>query len=99
MMNTKELDPSGTPSSAMQLAHLIASRSHASSAASFGDVFNPSTGEVIARVPFGTAQDVDAAVQAARAAFEGWSDTPAPRRAAVMFRYRELLEQNFEALA
>jgi malonate-semialdehyde dehydrogenase (acetylating)/methylmalonate-semialdehyde dehydrogenase len=83
----------------MHLSHLFAGRSVASSAASFGDVFNPSTGEVIARVPLGTAEDVDAAVQAARAAFADWSSTPAPKRAGVLFRYREVLEQNFDALA
>ena len=83
----------------MQIPHLIAGRPVASSAASFGDVFNPSTGEVIARVPLGTVEDVDAAVRAARAAFADWSRTPAPKRAAVLFRYREVLEQNFDALA
>lgn len=83
----------------MQISHFIAGRAVASSTKEFGDVYNPSTGEVIARVPLGTAGDVDAAVQAARAAFAGWSGTPAPKRAAVLFRYRDLLEQNFDALA
>ena len=83
----------------MQIAHLIAGRSVTSPGAKLGDVFNPSTGEVIARVPHGTAADVDTAVLAARAAFADWSSTPAPKRAAVLFRYRDLLEQHFEELA
>jgi malonate-semialdehyde dehydrogenase (acetylating)/methylmalonate-semialdehyde dehydrogenase len=62
-------------------------------------VFNPSTGETIAETPLSSAADVDAAVQAARRAFESWSRTPAPKRASILFRYRELLEQEFPALA
>lgn len=83
----------------MQLAHLIAGSPTASSAASFGDVFNPSTGEVIARVPMGTAADVDAAVVAAQKAFKTWGETPAPKRSAILFRYKHLLEQHFDELA
>jgi malonate-semialdehyde dehydrogenase (acetylating)/methylmalonate-semialdehyde dehydrogenase len=83
----------------MQLTHLIAGRPASSAAGDFGDVFNPSTGEVIARVPLGGAAEVDAAVRAAHTAFAGWSSTPAPKRAAVMFRYREVLEQHFDELA
>ncbi len=62
-------------------------------------VYNPSTGEVIARVPFCGAEDVDRAVQAAHAAFPAWRDTPAVERARVMFRYRDLLEVNLESVA
>ncbi len=43
--------------------------------------------------------DVDAAVIAAKTAFTGWSGTPAPKRAAILFKYRELLELNFMGLA
>ena len=62
-------------------------------------VHNPSTGEIIALTPLSTTSDVDAAVAAARTAFEHWGQTPAPKRTAILFRYRELLEQEFEALA
>src|SRR5580698_11401 len=61
-------------------------------------VFNPSTGDVIAECPTGTSADVDAAVQAAAAAFPAWRDTPAVDRARVFFRYRQLIEQNFDKL-
>src|SRR5262245_3784167 len=83
----------------MQLTHLIAGRSVGSAAAEFGDVFNPSTGEVIARVPLGCATEVDADVQAARNGFATWGRTPVPRSVAVLFRYGALLEQNFDSLA
>jgi malonate-semialdehyde dehydrogenase (acetylating) / methylmalonate-semialdehyde dehydrogenase len=61
-------------------------------------VFNPSTGEVIAESPAGGAAEVNAAVEAAHAAFPAWRETPAVERARVFFRYRQLVEQNFDAL-
>ena len=61
-------------------------------------VYNPSTGEIIADAPLGTAQHVDEAVQAAAAAFPAWRDTPPVERARVFFRYRQLVEQNFDKL-
>ncbi|NCG34250.1 MAG: CoA-acylating methylmalonate-semialdehyde dehydrogenase [Proteobacteria bacterium] len=60
---------------------------------------NPATGEEIGRVPLSTASDVDAAVQAAKAAFPAWRSTPSPERARVMFRFRALLEEHKEELA
>ena len=52
------------------------------------EVVNPTTEEVIGRVPEGTAEDADRAVQAARAAFDSWSQTPAEERAAPLRRDR-----------
>ena len=61
-------------------------------------VYNPSTGEVIAECPAGGAAEVNAAVGAAHAAFASWRDTPAVDRARVFFRFRQLYEQNFDAI-
>jgi malonate-semialdehyde dehydrogenase (acetylating)/methylmalonate-semialdehyde dehydrogenase len=61
-------------------------------------VFNPSTGELIAETPMGTAAHVDAAVQAAAAAFPAWMETPAVERARIFFKFKALLEENFEEL-
>jgi malonate-semialdehyde dehydrogenase (acetylating)/methylmalonate-semialdehyde dehydrogenase len=61
-------------------------------------VFNPSTGEVIAETPMGTAAHVDAAVQAAAAAFPAWMETPAVERARIFFKFKMLMEENFEEL-
>ena len=47
-----------------------------SSSDRFGDVFNPSTGQVIARVPFCTAQEVDRVVRTAEAALNEWAAVP-----------------------
>jgi malonate-semialdehyde dehydrogenase (acetylating)/methylmalonate-semialdehyde dehydrogenase len=60
---------------------------------------NPATGELLGHVPLSTATDVDAAVQAAKAAFPGWRATPAPVRARVLFRLKALLDEHKEALA
>ncbi|MDA0989363.1 MAG: CoA-acylating methylmalonate-semialdehyde dehydrogenase [Verrucomicrobia bacterium] len=62
-------------------------------------VYNPSSGEIIAQTPMCGADIVDQAVQAAHAAFEDWMETPPVERARVLFRYKMLLEENFEALA
>ena len=62
-------------------------------------LYNPATGEVIAAVPMSDASDVDRAVQAAEAAFDAWRETPVLRRARVMFRYKQLLEEHKEELA
>ena len=64
-----------------------------------GDVFNPSTGQVQARVAFSTAADLDRAAAAAAAAQPEWAATNPQRRARVMFRFRELLEANMQELA
>jgi malonate-semialdehyde dehydrogenase (acetylating) / methylmalonate-semialdehyde dehydrogenase len=61
-------------------------------------VFNPSTGEVIAECPMGGAAEVNAAVEAAAAAFPAWRETPAVERARVFFRYRQLVEDNFDRI-
>jgi aldehyde dehydrogenase (NAD+) len=63
------------------------------------DVFDSSNGEVIAQVPEGTAEDVDAAVQAARAAFEGWAATPAEERAKFCTRVGEGLGARTDEIA
>jgi malonate-semialdehyde dehydrogenase (acetylating)/methylmalonate-semialdehyde dehydrogenase len=65
----------------------------------YTDVHNPSTGETIARTPMCAATDVDKAVQAAKSAFPSWSNTPAPNRAAIMFKYRTLVTEHLEELA
>jgi len=64
-----------------------------------GDVFNPSTGQVIARVPFASADQVNKVVEAAAAALPAWAETPVVERARLMFRFRALLERHFEELA
>jgi malonate-semialdehyde dehydrogenase (acetylating)/methylmalonate-semialdehyde dehydrogenase len=65
----------------------------------FGDVYNPATGEVTAKVPLASAAEVGKAVAAAAAAFPDWANTPPLRRARVMFKFKELAERNLDKLA
>src|SRR5512139_3793185 len=64
-----------------------------------GDVFDPASGEVIRRVPLAGKADVDVAVAAARAAFPAWRETTPLRRARILTRFRELMEQHRDELA
>jgi malonate-semialdehyde dehydrogenase (acetylating) / methylmalonate-semialdehyde dehydrogenase len=57
-------------------------------------VFNPATGQSDREVALASTATVQAAVAAAEAAFPAWRDTPPAKRARIMFRYKELLEQN-----
>ena len=63
------------------------------------DVINPATEEVIDQVPAGHPADVDAAVEAARAAFGGWAATPVAERARYLEAIRQLLEDRAGPLA
>ncbi len=63
------------------------------------NVYQPADGSVARQVVLGTAGDVDAAVRAAQAAFPKWAATPPLARARIMFRFRDLIEQNAKALA
>jgi malonate-semialdehyde dehydrogenase (acetylating) / methylmalonate-semialdehyde dehydrogenase len=62
-------------------------------------IHNPATGQVIARVPYATADDVDRAARAAHAAFLKWREVPVVDRVQIFYRYKELLEKNAEEIA
>src|SRR5262249_27933078 len=87
------------PQSVDQVKMLVAGRLETSRTARFGDVYNPSPGRVIAKVPLATAEDVDPAVQAAAAALPAWAETPVVERARVLFRFRDLLVRHADELA
>ncbi len=79
--------------------NLVAGKWQVATSDTFEEVINPSTGRVIASTPMSDAAEVDRVVQGAAAALVQWTATPVIDRARVMFRYRMLLEQNFEQLA
>jgi len=62
------------------------------------DVFDPSVGQVISRVPLSSPREVNRAVESARAAFAGWSSTPIKERVQVFYRYKALLERHIDEL-
>ena len=84
---------------AKELYHLIGGNKVNGTSGRFADVFNPATGEVSARVPLASTEEVDGAVKTAMAAFPGWAATPTPKRAAVFFAMRQLVTENIGTLA
>ena len=64
----------------------------------FGNIYNPATGAVIAKVPMGGAADLETAVKSARRAFHSWSTTSITKRAQLMFKFKELLELHRDEL-
>ena len=64
----------------------------------YTDAYNPSTGEVIAKVPCCTADEVEEAIAAAKAAYPGWSATPVKKRVQILYKVRELLYAHMEEL-
>ena len=63
-----------------------------------GQVFNPATGEQESEVILATKSDLDKTVEIANKAFETWSLKPALQRARIMFKFKELIEKNFDEL-
>jgi len=83
----------------LQVPVLIDGKKFVPDVNSYGEVRNPCTGKIIGVVPMCGETVVDAAAQAARAAFPSWADLPATKRASIMFNFRELLKSHFDELA
>ncbi len=62
------------------------------------ELINPATGESLGRSPAGSEAEVDAAVQAAQAAFPAWRAMPAGDRVQYLFKLKSLLEEHFDEL-
>jgi malonate-semialdehyde dehydrogenase (acetylating)/methylmalonate-semialdehyde dehydrogenase len=77
----------------------IGGRWSRSDAADYGDVRNPVTDALLAKVPLGSAGDVDRAVQAAQKAFPLWRATPPVNRVKILFALKNLLERRFDDIA
>jgi malonate-semialdehyde dehydrogenase (acetylating)/methylmalonate-semialdehyde dehydrogenase len=82
-----------------QISHFIDGAAVASASGRTGDVFNPNTGEVQAKVGLGTPDELELAVQSALRAQPAWAAVNPQRRARVMFEFKRLLEANMQALA
>jgi len=91
------MDDTRNSPTAAPLGHYIAGARTAGGSRS-QDVFNPATGAVRTRVALADAATTERAIEAARAAFPAWRDTPPARRARVLFRFKELLERNADEL-
>lgn len=97
--NERAKAPPPPPSKVEILRNFFGGRWVESRTNEFLDVYNPARGEVIAKAPLSTSEDLDRAVAAAKAAFLAWRDTPPVVRARAMFKFKQLLEENFEDLA
>jgi malonate-semialdehyde dehydrogenase (acetylating)/methylmalonate-semialdehyde dehydrogenase len=82
-----------------EIGHFIGGKAVKGSSGRQGDVFNPNTGEVQARVALASKAEVEAAVANAAAAQPGWAATNPQRRARVMFKFLELIQHEFDDLA
>src|SRR5690349_11270888 len=80
------------------IGHRVAGRSETGGARR-APVFNPATGKIIAEVLLADVGQVARAVAAAKAAWPAWSETPAPKRARVLFKLRDLIDTNQAVLA
>ena len=98
---TIELEPRGAemPLPLPILSHWIDGRPVEVLPEQTGPVYNPATGQVIARVPRGGTAEINAAVAAATKAFPAWRDTPLIARSQVFFAFRELAWKHREELA
>ena len=81
------------------VTHFIGGKPAPLTGARTGDIYDPSTGQVQAKVELADAAHLDTAVANAKAAQPAWAATNPQRRARVMFRFKELIEQNMDELA
>jgi malonate-semialdehyde dehydrogenase (acetylating) / methylmalonate-semialdehyde dehydrogenase len=81
------------------LNHFIGGELRVGTSGHTGSVFNPATGRLSAHVSFASREETRSAIRAARDAFPSWSQTPAPQRARVMFRFKALLDDRIDELA
>lgn len=82
-----------------QLQHFIHGHTVPGTGERWAEVFNPASGAVAARVPLACAEETRHAIAAAAAALPEWANTSPLRRARILFKFRELLERNLDALA
>jgi malonate-semialdehyde dehydrogenase (acetylating)/methylmalonate-semialdehyde dehydrogenase len=80
------------------LGYFVNGKSELSSTEKYYDITDPNTGDVIAKSPCCTENEVNLAVAAAQNAFPAWRDTPVMERAQVLFKFKRILEENIDAL-
>ena len=78
-----------------EIGHFIGGKEVKGASGRFGDVFNPNTGEVQAKVALAAKSEVEKAIANAEAAFPGWAATNPQRRARVMFKFLELIQSEY----
>jgi malonate-semialdehyde dehydrogenase (acetylating) / methylmalonate-semialdehyde dehydrogenase len=82
-----------------EIGHFIGGKSVKGTSGRFGDIFDPNTGEVQAKVALAKHSEVEHAIANAEAAQAAWAATNPQRRARVMFKFLDLVQKDFENLA
>jgi malonate-semialdehyde dehydrogenase (acetylating)/methylmalonate-semialdehyde dehydrogenase len=82
-----------------EIGHFIGGKHVKGASGRTGDVFQPMTGEVIAKVALASAAEVRTAVENAKAAQPAWAATNPQRRARVLFKFLELIQKEYDQLA
>jgi malonate-semialdehyde dehydrogenase (acetylating) / methylmalonate-semialdehyde dehydrogenase len=82
-----------------EIGHFVGGKAVKGTSGRFGDVFDPNTGEVQARVSLAKHSEVEHAIAVAAAAQPAWAVTNPQRRARVMFKFLELVQKEFDELA
>src|SRR3954471_21739491 len=82
-----------------EIGHFIGGKQVDGTSGRSGDVFNPNTGEVQAKVALANKAEVEKAIGNAQAAFPAWAATNPQRRARVMFKFLELIQSEYDDLA
>src|SRR6202035_5413304 len=82
-----------------EIGHFVGGKAVKGASGRFGDVFNPNTGEVQAKVALAAKSEVEQAIANAQSAFPAWAATNPPRRARVMFKFLELIQSEYDDLA
>lgn len=80
------------------LGYFINGKSEQSKTEKYYDISDPNTGEIIAKAPCCTKEEVNFAVGAANKAYPAWRDTPVKERVQVLYRFKQLLEDNMDDL-
>lgn len=65
---------------------------------SYSDAFNPSTGEIIAKVPLCTTNEVELAIKSAKEAYPAWTNTPVSKRVEILYNVRNIINENMDEL-
>ncbi|HEY8180534.1 MAG TPA: CoA-acylating methylmalonate-semialdehyde dehydrogenase [Candidatus Limnocylindria bacterium] len=99
MAQVAESRPADAPSALDRVNHWIGGRRVAGTSGRHGPVYNPATGEVAREVDFASAEDVDAAVRAAREAFPAWRASSLSKRTEILFRIRNLVDEHRKDIA
>ena len=80
------------------IEHYVNGSKYTGSSKRKGKVFNPATGDVSSEVLLGSKEDLNKTVDFAKKAFENWSTKPPIQRARIIFKYKELIEKNYDEL-